>query len=308
MIHKENGGVSSARNTGIEYVIQKKEFCEEDYIAFLDGDDAWNRKSVNEEMKELLNCNYDLIGFQMCKCNQDMTYRNRLLPLQEGQFRGGETSVWLHSSQSFASMFYRVGFIKRYNLKFASIKYSKDKIFSMKCLFLANKGYLENKLLYLYRTNRNSAMYRRTRGIDYYIPIIEAYLKLDQDMEIWADEARGKLNEGHILASWYLMDMVEEHYQDGGKRKDMLKFMKEHPRYIRLINDSAIGSREFSKRWKKLKSHSNMIQVKNILLGMIARSGKKVLHFSIISILYEKKKYPIKILSISEEMQSQSSL
>ena len=53
VIHKENGGVASARNIGIEKATG-------DYIAFVDGDDFWEKdffdKSIIKEMEK----EYDL--------------------------------------------------------------------------------------------------------------------------------------------------------------------------------------------------------------------------------------------------------
>lgn len=56
LINKENGGVSTARNAGLE-------ICKNDLIAFLDSDDAWysNKLSVQINiMKE--NINVDFVG------------------------------------------------------------------------------------------------------------------------------------------------------------------------------------------------------------------------------------------------------
>lgn len=56
VIHKDNGGVSSARNAGIERVTGE-------YIAFLDGDDYWEKNFFDEDIVQELNKKYDLYGF-----------------------------------------------------------------------------------------------------------------------------------------------------------------------------------------------------------------------------------------------------
>lgn len=46
-IHQENAGVSAARNAGIEYALSSA--LADDYIAFLDADDAWTASFFDEE-------------------------------------------------------------------------------------------------------------------------------------------------------------------------------------------------------------------------------------------------------------------
>lgn len=62
VVHKENGGVSSARNAGIT-------IAEGEYIIFLDGDDILTKDCLNEISRilnnkkiDLLSCNYSIYG------------------------------------------------------------------------------------------------------------------------------------------------------------------------------------------------------------------------------------------------------
>lgn len=60
-IHQENAGVSAARNAGIEYALSSA--LSDDYIAFLDADDAWTASFFDERTIQLLQQKHDLIGF-----------------------------------------------------------------------------------------------------------------------------------------------------------------------------------------------------------------------------------------------------
>ena len=238
VIHKENGGVSAARNAGIAHVLSQteQESQKESFLAFLDADDAWTENFLDAHVQNLVDSGFDLIGFQTCYCNQRLEAKHDPKRLPEGSFPGGAQNVWLHSSQSFASMLYSVELFRRYGIRFREgLRYSEDKIFSLQCMYLAGQIYLENRPMYLYRVSGNSAMGRRKFGIPYYQPIVEAYLELDRDMERWTDDRRGALTVGRICASRYLSYMMEEHFQQWRGKREMDRLLAAYPEYVALL-------------------------------------------------------------------------
>ena len=147
VIHQKNCGVASARNVGIEYVLSLYKGKEETtYISFLDADDAWVPVFFNAKIIEIIMKEYDLIGFQSCLCNCDLTRRDETISLKAGEYRGGNSSLWIHGTQHFGAMFYRCSLLKIYKIRFKLLKYSEDKIFSMSCLYLADKICLVHSL------------------------------------------------------------------------------------------------------------------------------------------------------------------
>lgn len=237
VIHKKNGGVSSARNAGIDYVLKyAPEELSGQYIAFLDADDAWEPEFLDGKSLEQLDEGFDLLGFQSCTCNIGMQKRGSIRLLQEGVLSGGTKNVWAHSSQSFAAMLYSCKLLKKYNIRFQEgLKYSEDKIFSLQCMYLADRIWQENRQMYLYRTLGSSAMGRRPFGIPYYRPIIDAYLEMDREMAQWATPERGVLMVGRICASRYIVYMLQEHFQQWRGKKEMDNLLREHPGYVAIV-------------------------------------------------------------------------
>ena len=59
VIHKENGGLSSARNAGIE-------IAQGEYLTFLDSDDAWVENKLGEVITYLKKADVDMLVFSSC--------------------------------------------------------------------------------------------------------------------------------------------------------------------------------------------------------------------------------------------------
>lgn len=232
VLHQKNAGVSAARNAGIEHILSADDGVR--YIAFLDADDGWASNFFNENTIKLLQNGYDLIGFQSCNCNAQLRSYDVPKTMTDGLHSGGQSSVWLHVTQSFAAMLYSYDFLQRNDIRFfEGLKYSEDKIFSMQCMYLADSIYLENRLLYLYRHTGNSAMNRRKYGITYYVPIIDGYIKLDFLMR-QQNSVRPPLSASRLMASIYIMDMVGEHYRLFRRKRELDALFASHPNYISI--------------------------------------------------------------------------
>ena len=100
VIHKPNGGVSSARNVGIEFVIKKyTNDLTHRYIASLDADDVWTNNFFGQETLAVLEKEYHLVGFQFCFCNKALTRCSPPTPMREGLHLGGTQAAWLYWEQ-----------------------------------------------------------------------------------------------------------------------------------------------------------------------------------------------------------------
>lgn len=292
VFHKKNGGVSEARNVGLKHILSI-DGSENDYVAFLDADDVWEADWFSTQINKLLTQEYDLIGMQSCTCNHLLTRRSEATLMQEREYKGGVTSIWIHAEQHIGAMLYRVNLIKRYGIRFYNIKASEDKIFSMQCLYLADKIYLVNQLMYLYRQNAESAVHIRNRGISYFIPIIDGYIQSDAEMAKYYNNDRGELKEGRILAKIFLMDMIEEELERVSGVKKLTELFSKRPEYKKIMEMQT--NEQIDERWKCMQKSRKKLIIKNYIRGLLLTGARKVYYIHIVKNIIDRRRYPIEM-------------
>lgn len=291
VIHQKNKGVAEARNEGLRYFFSIDEKI--DYIAFLDADDAWTDDWMDDEIRKSMEEKIDLIGLQSCKCDHLLKRRTKSEKLQEGVYKGGTSSIWIYPDH-FGAMLYGIHLIKKYGIRFYNINASEDKIFLMQCLYLADKIYLVNQLMYFYRQNATSTIHMRNRGIAYFVPIIDAYIQSDLDMSRWSNHARGKLQEGKLLAKIYIMDMIEEELENIHGTKRLIELSKRKLDYWKIAA-APTNSPEIDARWIYICKHKRKCILKNLFRGFMFKVVRKIYHFGLVKYVVDWKRYPIKI-------------
>lgn len=158
VVHKPNGGVSSARNVGIEFAIRHY-VSEHDYIAFLDADDFWA-----EETDPAAYCSEDsdVYAFSTLRTDQDGKYRKIMHShADETRLLPGANADWLCYGH-FGSGMYRVDMLRRYDLRFMEgVTNNEDVIFWNQVNFCARKIIFISAPLYVYRVNPASVTHSR---------------------------------------------------------------------------------------------------------------------------------------------------
>lgn len=158
VIHQGNGGVSKARNTGIEAALEKTMQINDDaYIAFLDADDMW-KQNMNWDVEDGENA--DIIAYSSVMSNAKGNRFQILHRFDRGNVLGdGANLAWVNNGH-FAAFLYRAGFVREYNLRFLEgVTRNEDVIFWRQATFAARKILFSPEILLIYRMHGGSVMH-----------------------------------------------------------------------------------------------------------------------------------------------------
>lgn len=199
VIHKENGGVCSARNFGIEHSNSR-------YITFCDPDDtinsAYNYRKLIDIMK---NNKYDYLAFNFSYYKENKIILNNEFPKQNIVVENAKDLEYLRASAFVGSInnlgidyynggayvwnkIYDLSIIKNNNIFFdTNLNFSEDAIYNFIYLSHINRGILINEPMYnynVYAENTTNSykraiaenydiFYKKLKNIDNNSPIIK---------------------------------------------------------------------------------------------------------------------------------------
>lgn len=150
VFHKENGGVSSARNLGLSQIIG-------DYVTFLDSDDWLYETCLQKCIDESLSNDLDVLQFSWTEVNPEGTAivhpRKSTIVCNTKQFaEQGELSV------SVCGGFYNAKVIIENNIRFDErMAYAEDQLFVFMCLSSSKRIKAIEQPLYYYFQNSAGA-------------------------------------------------------------------------------------------------------------------------------------------------------
>ncbi len=294
VLHQSNAGVSKARNTGIEYAMKISANLEDSYVAFLDGDDLWVRNAISEDVNEILMQGYDLIGFQSCLVNDNLTRCQEPIDIQTGAFIGDGIKNWTAGIQHFGAMLYSLKFLSFFDIRFFDIHSDEDMIFVYHCKYLARSCIIVNKVIYLYRMRTGSLIHTKKMGVSHFIPVIDAFLELDVAIRIWKKSDRSSASYGKIMAQNYILRMIDEEFQCSlsHKKLDDL-FLNRRDLYEMMEYD--IASEHLRKQWNEIKSYPWTLRINRRAFGISRFILKGMNHFSITRVIADAIKFPLKL-------------
>lgn len=149
VFHKKNGGVSSARNLGLDNVLGE-------YVTFVDSDDCLYLNALDRLFSVAEKYQLDFI-----QCSFNREYKEEHCNSQNSDILSAKeyvcfgylgTHVW--------ASFFKTDIIKKYNLKFdTSIRLGEDQIFAFDYLLHTQKTCYIGDVLYFYMDNDESAIH-----------------------------------------------------------------------------------------------------------------------------------------------------
>lgn len=261
VVHKENGGLSSARNAGLDIATGE-------YTFFLDSDDWLEKDGLERLYNKAIETNVDFVRFRPYKANWPNL--PALAPYVDDpscELRSGyydcdaikrevlprvlaTDSMTLGPTVSACMALYRSSFIRDNSLRFdEEVKNSEDVIFSAQAIYCANSFYyIEEAGIYCYYYNEASI----SKGFK--PDRFEKLKKLSYACEkIFSDLDNGAFKKQLACLRWYIiLNCISE--------RDMLPSFKEKRRHC--LN---IAKDKFTKE-AKLKTSGLNIPLKMKLL------------------------------------------
>lgn len=291
VIHQENGGVSRARNTGIEYALAHS--TDEDYIAFLDADDLWVEKVVDHNLILSLQ-NIDIFLFLLYYANSTISNAR----LSSSNLSGlishpASCSLW-DIPMSAAHTFFKVSLIRRAHLHFSEgVSFGEDACFMRYAAYHARNIFASDIVLMYYRTNSASLSHTFVKQkITPWLQQIHGFLSGLEEYAIADPKFRHCILD---YCCWLYLEMSESYYlhlQVGNEPYDVLE---SHPIQEYFCQNCTQLSEREKERIGFMLNHHFLFKCKFLVKGIVHHSIKLLLQLPFINSWYEKILYPIAI-------------
>ena len=238
VINKENEGAWSARNRGIDAAKGK-------YIMFLDCDD-WYEVTLLQEMYECIeNNNVDLVicGQINVLVNQknDIIRYSKVLPEPHYYKTNDEILndyIYLRKKNIgdvLWNKIYKLNIIRRFDLKFQSLKRGEDTVFNANYYEKINKCMVLNKALYYYRIEATNPVWLKYSN-NYYNLLKEENETIVNKLKQW-----GKYDDNaKLYQSFHFINGIIRYFNWIVYPKNNFTFSEKYSKVIEILNKDKV--------------------------------------------------------------------
>lgn len=194
VINKENGGLASARNRGIEEVTGE-------YISFVDSDDYLKTSMYEILIKNL--SNEDIVVFNYARVDDktnkiqrekylDTSFLDNISIEKKYLYSELENVCW--------NKLYKTEYIRKNKFKFLEILY-EDAVWKVETMFLTSNIKLIDETFYYYRINRKDSIMELGKKFNknFYEKQIQAYQIIFQKIDNFIKENKNSIIKGKLI-------------------------------------------------------------------------------------------------------------
>lgn len=277
VINKENGGLSSARNRGIEQATG-------DYIFFLDSDD-WLALNTFEELIKLITDKEDIVVFDFYKFDESKQKIKRkttsIKKLKNYIPNDKKYLISVYNTES-CNKLYRTEFLKKFNIKFEKMLY-EDVYWKIETILQAKKIKITDKKYYFYRINRLNSIMWKTGKKDTNENFIkkqkEAYKKMIILLDNFLEKNSDILNEGQKILINIERKVWEEKYFHS---IDIIELIKNIKKYFLIENVTSGEKKLIAKALRKVLKEKTLNEINGLNLFDIFFWKYQIINFKIL--------------------------
>ena len=238
VINKENGGVSSARNRGIEEATGK-------YIIFIDADDYIDKSMFEVLAEDLFKNNVDIsmCGYRNVDINGNILYESK--PLEEKYFDAKKFKHYLFKEDYYRELIgnklFKLEIIKNNNIRFnEDIHINENMLFILDFSKYAFRYSYGNEMLYNFLYNLKGAKHAKFNLKK--VSVLSSYIRLlnyDLEPEVLNKIKYDYLFEGYIFL--YLMEKMK--FDNTELKNNLLNFKNKYYADIKKEKTITMGKR-----------------------------------------------------------------